>query len=314
MRREGRVLRDYLVQDVEDPRINVQSILTRHFLIGAAFGNRFDGVMDSELRFAVAANWLLGLLKSGVGRAQFDSLRVALLSGRTPAAGPAVPRCVSEAFFRRSLPCVRRLLDLDESHVATASLPEHALDAFSDKWADLLSGVPAAGVSVVEPACGSANDYRFLHAFGLADRIDYLGFDLCEKNVANAIAMFPETRFEPGNVLSIRAPADAFDYCIIHDLFEHLSPAGLEVAIREVCRVTRKGICAGFFNMSDEPEHVVRRVRDYHRSRLSAPRIKAAFACHAATVEIMHIHTLLRGRFDFDGTHNRNAYTLFVRF
>jgi len=314
MRRERRVLRDYLVQDVEDPRINVQSILTRHFLIGAAFGNRFEAVMESELRFAVAANWLLGLLKSGLDRPRFASLRAALLSGRSPADMPAVPRCVSEAFFRSSLRCVRRLLDLDESHIVTACLPERALNAFGDVWADALSGTPAAGVSVVEPACGSANDYRFLHAFGIAERVDYLGFDLCEKNVANALAMFPDARFEHGNTLCIRAPTDAFEYCIVHDLFEHLSLEGLEVAIREVCRVTRKGICTGFFNMSDEPEHVVRRVRDYHWNRLSAPRIKAAFARNAATVEVRHIHTFLRRRFGFDGTHNRNAYTLFVRF
>jgi len=314
MRREPQVLRDYLVQDVEDPRINVQSILTRHFLIRAVFGNRFSAVMELELRFAVVANWLLGFLKNGVDRVRFDSLRAVLRSGRTPATRPAVPRCVSEAFLRPPLHCVRTLLDLDESHIAAASLPEHALDAFSDRWADLLSGVPAAGVSVVEPACGSANDCRFLHAFGIAARIDYLGFDLCEKNVANAMAMFPDARFDLGNVLSIRAPANAFDYCIIHDLFEHLSLEGLEIAIREVCRVTRKGICAGFFKMSDEPEHVVRRVRDYHRNRLSARRVRDAFERQASSVDVVRVHSLLQRRFDFDGTHNRNACTLFVRF
>lgn len=306
MRRERRVLRDYLVQDVEDPRINVQSVLTRHFLIGAAFGRRFSALMESELRLAVVANWLLGLLKSGIDRARFASLRAALLSGRTPATGPAVPRCVSEALVQRPLYCIRRLLDIDESHIAAVCLPDRALNVFRDMWADVLGGVPAAGVSVVEPACGSANDYRFLRAFGIAARIDYLGFDLCEKNVANAMAMFPDARFKLGNVLSIHAPANAFDYCIVHDLFEHLSLEALEVAIREVCRVTRKGICAGFFSMSDEPEHVVRRVYDYHWNHLSAR--------HASTVEVVHVHALLRRQFDFDGAHNRNAYSLFVSF
>ena len=33
------VLRNYLIKDVEDPRINVQSILTRHWLIKQLFGN-----------------------------------------------------------------------------------------------------------------------------------------------------------------------------------------------------------------------------------------------------------------------------------
>ena len=40
---------DYLVRDVEDPRINIQSILTRHFLIERLFAKRFDAVMEQEL-------------------------------------------------------------------------------------------------------------------------------------------------------------------------------------------------------------------------------------------------------------------------
>src|SRR6266702_7644186 len=31
-------------------------------------------------------------------------------------------------------------------------------------------------LSVLEPACGSANDYRFLHACGIAQLVDYAGF------------------------------------------------------------------------------------------------------------------------------------------
>ena len=34
-------LREYLVQGVEDPRSNVQIILSRHFLIAELFGDRF---------------------------------------------------------------------------------------------------------------------------------------------------------------------------------------------------------------------------------------------------------------------------------
>jgi len=54
MQYDADTLRDYLVQDVEDPRINVQSILTRHFLIERLFGGRFRGLMDQELRFGCA--------------------------------------------------------------------------------------------------------------------------------------------------------------------------------------------------------------------------------------------------------------------
>ncbi len=39
---------------------------------------------------------------------------------------------------------------------------------------------------MLEAACGSANDYRFLHAFGFAPFLDYAGFDISPKNIDNA--------------------------------------------------------------------------------------------------------------------------------
>jgi len=55
------LLRDYLVAGVEDPRINLQSILTRHFLLGALGLERCRPLMDEEYRFAAAMNWLVKL-------------------------------------------------------------------------------------------------------------------------------------------------------------------------------------------------------------------------------------------------------------
>ena len=104
-------------------------------------------------------------------------------------------------------------------------------------------------IKVLEPACGSANDYRFFQGCGLARHIDYLGLDLCAKNVENARALFPSARFETGNVFEIGAADASYELCIAHDLFEHLSIAGLERAVSEVCRVTRSGLCAHFFQM-----------------------------------------------------------------
>ena len=73
-----------------------------------------------------------------------------------------------------------------------------------------------------------------------------MGFDLCEKNVRNAKRMFPNVRFQVGNVLEIDAEDKSFDCCFVHDLFEHLPIEAMEMAIKQVCRVTREGICAGF--------------------------------------------------------------------
>jgi len=48
MRHSRDTLRNYLVQDVQDPRINVQSILTRHFLIEQLFGEQFETLMEQS--------------------------------------------------------------------------------------------------------------------------------------------------------------------------------------------------------------------------------------------------------------------------
>src|SRR6266404_3951789 len=61
MQYDAAMLQDYLIEEVEDPRINIQSILSRHFLIEGLFGNRFAALQKEELRFAAVMNWLLRL-------------------------------------------------------------------------------------------------------------------------------------------------------------------------------------------------------------------------------------------------------------
>ncbi len=82
MRYDMATLRDYLVRDVEDPRINVQSILTRHFLIERLFGKRFDAIMEQELRFGLVMNWLLGLLKRSIRAGRLHAVLDAFLSSK----------------------------------------------------------------------------------------------------------------------------------------------------------------------------------------------------------------------------------------
>ena len=54
MRHEADMLRDYLVAGVEDPRLNVQSVLSRHFLVRTVASDSFSALMDQEYRFAAA--------------------------------------------------------------------------------------------------------------------------------------------------------------------------------------------------------------------------------------------------------------------
>lgn len=313
MRHDRRTLRDYLVQGVEDPRINVQSILTRHFLIRRLFGRRFDYLAGQELRFGLVVNWLMGLLKKSVAAGQLHGVLDALLTRRHGKEGLQVPTYVSETFEGLTVPnYICDLLSWAPVETTEAPIPEYLTSTFQAIWSEVLAGEHPQNISVLEPACGSANDYRFLDSFGIARLLDYRGFDLCEKNVQNARRMFPLAHFAVGNVLEIDAGDRAFDYAFVHDLFEHLSIEAMEVAVSELCRVTKRGICVGFFNMHAGDGHVVRRVGNYHWNTLSLPRTKALFEQWASAVSAAHIDTFLRSKFRCPDTHNRGAYTFVI--
>ena len=322
--RDRETLRDYLVQDVEDPRINVQSILTRHFLLDELFGGRLGALRDQELRFGLGMNWLLGLARAAADAAALAALWAAaadaLLAETGAEAEMHVPAYVAETFA--ALPAEADGVRIDEyllgaiaalaAEPTETDLPEPVLATFQRLWAGRLADEKAPRLSVLEPACGSANDYRFLDRFGIGRLLDYRGFDLCAKNVRNASRMFPHVRFEAGNVLEIDSPDDAFDCAFVHDLFEHLSVEAMERGIAELCRVVRGRLCVAFFHMHAGERHAVQPVGQYHWNHLSAPATEAVFRRHARGVEVVHVDAFLRSRFACGDTHNKGAYTFLV--
>jgi SAM-dependent methyltransferase len=313
MRHDRVTLRDYLVEDVEDPRINMQSILTRHFLIKRLFGERFDELMEHELRFSMVINWLLTLLKKQISVFQLQAVLDALLTGQDHTDGLKIPSYISETFNSLALPnYICDLLNWAPVETTEVPVPEYLMSTFQTIWHEVLTIEQSQCISVLEPACGSANDYRFIETFGIARLIDYTGFDLCEKNIHNAKQMFPAARFKVDNALEIDAQDNAFDYCFVHDLLEHLSIEAMEVAISEICRVTRQGICIAFFNMHDSNQHVVKAVDDYHWNKLSLVRTKEILERHTSVVQVIHIDKFLASKFGYGDTHNKDAYTFIM--
>ena len=321
MRHDEAMLRDYLVGDVEDPRLNVPSILTRHFLLEALFGTRFAALKAHELRFAVTMNWLLRVLRECPTPEERRAVLHGLQTGADNAEGVSLPPFVTRTFA--ALPArtngVHVPNHLRQALAASSHSPDHAgtrdrvLSTFARLWHRRLERALPKRISVLEPACGSANDYRSLAACGIARFLDYTGFDLCEKNVRNAQALFPTTRFEVGNVFEIAAPDKTFDFGFVHDLFEHLSPDGMETGIAEICRVTRHGLCVGFFNMDEIRDHQVRPLDDYHWNLLSMARTKELFGACGFTAQVVHIGAFLRQQVGCEQTHNPNAYTFLLR-
>jgi len=345
------LLRDYLVEGVEDPRINLQSILTRHFLLDALGLERCQALMAEEYRFAAAMNWLVKLAGQAGDNDELGQILHALSKGGDNAEGVEIPSFMIRTFAL--LPTAASGLTVPnyiQSFLAGTQIRDRqarpcqsSLDTFVHLWRAALAGEERGErgecrvssvegrhsgpstldprhsepqshrrLTVLEPACGSANDYRFLEACGLAPLIDYHGVDLCPANVENARALFPGISFELGNVFELSVPDKSFELSFVHDLFEHLSPAGLEAAVREICRVTRRGLCIGFFNMDEIPAHEVRPVREYHWNRLSMARMKELFADCGFTAQALHIGAFLRRQIGCDQTHNANAYTFLL--
>lgn len=325
MRHSADALRDYLIAEVEDPRINMQSILTRHFVVRAAFPGLFEELMHEEYRFAAVVAALGRLLEQLHHPEETELVLYALGRGSDNAEGLAIPPPIVRAFgqFPRDVGgiAIPNYIEAYLKHVqfeqAKAKPAEAAVDIFPGLWQAALAGpgapAPSRRLTVIEPACGSANDYRFFPRYGLSQLVDYTGFDLCPANVANARAQFPGQKFEHGNVFEIQGADRAFQLCFVHDLFEHLSIGGLATAVGEICRVTNEAICAHFFNMDETPEHRVQPVEDYHWNTLSLRRVLDLFQSHGFHGHTVHIGTFLQRLFEGEPTHNPNAYTIYFK-
>lgn len=322
MQHDDAMLRDYLVRDAEDPRINIQSILTRHFLIELLFSGRYGSLFDRELTFALALHWLQAQARQAGGYSRLQSIMAALLDGESEAGGLPIPHCVRESYANLPLTgegwsIPNYILEFPIPHPSQADEPRvnPMLSVFEHLWRGLLALPPVAPrtLSVLEPACGSANDYRYLASYGVARFLRYTGFDLCPKNIFNAQGMFPSVDFRGGNVLELELHDKSYDVAFVHDLFEHLSIPALEAAVAELCRVTRHCLCVHFFNMHDSPDHVVNPVGEYHWNALSLPATRALFERQGGTVEVFPIAHYLEEKFGCADYYNPNAFTFIVR-
>jgi SAM-dependent methyltransferase len=320
-RHEPAMLREYLVAGVEDPRINLQSVLSRHFLIRLSRGDRDAALMKAEYQFAAGMNQILAMGATMCDPEEAAGVIHGLSRGADQCEGRSLPRFLSRLWSELSaaepgtLPNFLQIaLETMDFSTGRGNLTESALNVFQHLWqARLRPGASPGNITlripVLEPACGSANDYRFVQAYGLGEYLDYTGLDLCAANIQNARDMFPGVRFEVGNVFEIDARDKSFAACYVHDLFEHLSGAGIEQAIAELSRVTRGSILAGCFNVQNIAEHHIEPFEDYHWNTLSPRELAASFARHGFASRVIHIGSFLRQTVGCDYTHNLNATT-----
>jgi SAM-dependent methyltransferase len=267
-------LSSYLVTGYQNPVINPQSILARHQLIRDLYGDTFDDLMDQELQWAAEKHQALRTRER------------------------ELPEELGVDFEQ-----VQRMGKWKEAQKQVMA----DADRFATRWTEALRTKPLDRLAVIEAACGSANDYRFFNAYGLAPLIDYTGFDLTEANITNARQMFPAIDFRVGDIQDIDAADRSYDWGVAHDLLEHLAPHALERGIDELCRVTRRGVLVSFFRMGDHPEHRVRTRGTYHVNNLSKDRINHSFARHCTDIRWVRVSSMLEERTGFGDYDNSQA-------
>jgi len=303
-------LDQYLVQGIEDPRINCQSILTRALIIDTLWPGEFDALINDEFRFGAVLTWFIHQLSS-----QVSAQEILCALGKQ---SPHVQKFVSETFaWLESEDCpmpnyITEALFERNPDTPQQWLGERALDSFGQLWRMELAGREHTKISVLEPACGSANDYRVIDAHGLAAYFDYTGFDISFKNIDNARRHFPDIPFTVNSIYDPHLAHRGADYLFVHDLFEHLSPQGLDLALDRVMQLTGKQAWLHFFNLADVEQHDFKQVDSYYWNTLSLKQIKATLAQHASQIEVISIPALLQAKFAWNQYHNQEAVTLLV--
>lgn len=277
--RNAERLDEYLVIGWQNPRVNVQSILIRHALLRRLFGAEFEEQMTAELQLAIELN---------------EALRLESLRTGTP--------------INASLDAERQARIREVGMVIAGREGE-----FQDRWRTTLASRTGPRLSVLELACGSANDYRAFADFGLAPFLDYVGMDLNPKNVANAQRRFPAVRFEVGNAMDTKQAAGSFDVVIASDLFEHLPIPVAAQVLAEATRVARQAVVLSFFNMAEVAEHDDRPVAAYHWNLLSRARYEEALGASFTTVSVTPISDWLKRDFGYEHAFNRGAYTIIAQ-
>jgi len=272
------MLDSYLVSGYQNPHINVQSVLQRHFLLRRLFGAEFEGLMRDELRLAIELNEVM--------QARAAELGITMGAYLDPGKAAGVQQ-------------------------VEAAIRDRETEAV-DRWRSALEGRDAPSLSVLELACGSANDYRTFVECGLAHFLDYRGIDLTPKNITNARRRFPGIAFDVGDITRIEAPDRSYDYVIASDIFEHLSPEAREEALDEATRLARVGLALTFFNMAAIPEHEINPRRVYYWTRLSRSRIEERLSADFSVVEVVPIAPWLAAEHGYRHPYNSKAYTIFA--
>ncbi len=300
-------LAGYMMEEVEHPALNVQSVLMRGFLDDLIWPGEDEALIADELLFSALASHALMAQRESWFHRLAECLRDgdwenelvpafmrAVFSGAHPV--PFDPQALLRALGR----------GLDGGFHDFAG-------PFEEMWRDRLSTREGARPSVLEIACGSATEYRQLVRHGFAAHLDYTGVDLSQKNVANARELTGMDIFHVADAAALPFADGQFDVVTAFDLYEHLSPEAMERALAETARVCRGELFLSFFNAGWAPEHEIVPHEDYFWNRLSLEQLGGSLERHGFIAEVVDIPTEWPQRFPGYRHYNDGAHVIMAR-
>ena len=210
---------------------------------------------------------------------------------------------------------INHIQSLNQRRLKNQIITKDELYKYTYVWQDIFKQeIQTNKIKVLEPACGSANDYKILNKQNMDNILEYTGFDLCVNNVTNCKEMFPSSSFKIGNVLTIDDEDSKYDYVIVFDLIEHLSLEAGKKALDEMIRVSKKGVVVNFFNMEDDIDKSVENPVDlYHWNTLSKKEIKKYCEEQNLKVTVKKVWDFIPHEFKYRRGYNKKHYTFFMR-
>ncbi len=303
-------LDSYLIQEVEHPALNAQSLFIRAFVCDRLSPGAFSELVEEELYFSACASFALLGQREGWFRELYETMLEARHDG-------ALPEFLRRAYREAHGPRFDLKILFDDLAKCLTLGFEHFESPFMEVWTKRLPALRNGECKgrYLELACGSANDYRFFDQYGVAAAMDYEGVDLCPENIANAKARYPNVSFREDDASSLDSDDDEFDVVMAFDLFEHLPPNGLEKALSEAVRVCRDELWLSFFNLTDCVEHQFKQERgNYYWNQLSISQVAESLTNSGCKrVDVIDISRELEDRFPGYRHYNQEAQILIAR-
>jgi SAM-dependent methyltransferase len=285
LRHPPEFLDSYLIQGVENPCINPQSITLRHLIVDALFPGAHRELAEQEMLYSACVCATI----AAAGCGMFDPFTAALEG--EPGADAIFPLPQFLKDLRDKKPALPFSLRSVWQQILQSILNSYNsfTSPFESLWRERLRSTIATRPKMLEVACGSANDYRYFERFGLAKFIDFTGVDICATNIANARRRCPAGTFLEADALALPFPDQSFDFFCTFDLFEHLSLAAMRQALREAVRVTRRTLWLSFFQLEDRAEHLEVPSPPYYLNILSAGQLLeelTSLGCTATVIDL----------------------------